>query len=130
MDHEAVPVTAEGTVSPDRAILQFLTPPPVMLVEAPRISFKVVADGRAETKEDPMSQSEETLLDVEGMSCPSCIRHIKEALDEVEGVSAVDVRLAEGRVVVKHDAQSASVAQLVDALRDAGYESAPSKAAK
>lgn len=76
-----------------------------------------------------MSQNEETLLDVEGMSCPSCIRHIKEALDEVEGVKAVDVRLAEGRVVVKHDAQSASIGQLVEALRDAGYESAPSKAA-
>lgn len=68
---------------------------------------------------------EETRLDVQGMSCPSCIRHIKEALADVEGVSAVDVRLADGQVVVKHDSESALVGTLIEALRDAGYESSP-----
>jgi copper chaperone CopZ len=67
----------------------------------------------------------ETVLDVQGMSCPSCIRHIREALNDVEGVSAVDVRLADGWVMVKHDLESSSVGQLVEALRDAGYESSP-----
>jgi copper chaperone len=72
-----------------------------------------------------MSNDKETLLDVQGMSCPSCIRHITEALNDVEGVCDVDVRLAEGRVMVKHEGK-AGVDGLVEALRDAGYESTPS----
>lgn len=72
-----------------------------------------------------MNANQETVLNVQGMSCPSCIRHVKEALNEVEGVSGVDVRLAAGQVKVRH-AGSANVDSLVDALRDAGYESTPS----
>ena len=76
-----------------------------------------------------MNRNEQTVLDVQGMSCPSCIRHIQEALNEVEGVSTVDVRLADGQVMVKHDPESASIGKLVEALRYAGYESSLSKAA-
>ncbi len=75
-----------------------------------------------------MNKNDETTLDVQGMSCPSCIRHIKEALQDVEGVSGVDVRLAEGKVVVRHEGAEAHVSTFVEALRDAGYESAPTRA--
>lgn len=75
-----------------------------------------------------MSSNEQTVLDVQGMSCPSCVRHIKEALCDLEGVDAVDVRLADGQVMVRH-AENASVTSLVEALRDAGYESSPSSGA-
>ena len=75
-----------------------------------------------------MSSNEQTVLDVQGMSCPSCVRHIKEALRALDGVKAVDVRLADGQVMVTH-AENASVTSLVDALRDAGYESSPSSGA-
>ncbi len=67
---------------------------------------------------------EETLLDVEGMSCPSCVRHIDHALKAVDGVTNVDVRLREGRVLVKHEGQ-VSEGALVEALDDAGYASRP-----
>jgi copper chaperone len=73
-----------------------------------------------------MSNDKQTVLEVEGMSCPSCIRHVKDALGEVEGVNEVDVRLREGRVVVKHE--GAAVDSMVQALREAGYESSPKAA--
>ncbi|WP_437505414.1 heavy-metal-associated domain-containing protein [Sorangium sp. So ce1099] len=63
----------------------------------------------------------ETILRVDGMSCPSCIRHIDSALRELGGVDKVDVRLREGTVVVRHDAASAPVDALVEAVRGAGY---------
>lgn len=72
-----------------------------------------------------MSAKEETVLDVQGMTCSSCVRHVKEALREVDGVEAVDVRLADGQVTVKH-AEEASVSSMVEALREAGYQSSPS----
>ena len=75
-----------------------------------------------------MKANQQTLLAVQGMSCPSCVRHIKEALRDVDGIDAVDVRLADGQVMVKHT-EDASVASLVEALRDAGYESSATSGA-
>jgi copper chaperone len=61
-----------------------------------------------------------TLLQVEGMTCPSCVRHIDNALREIDGVSKVDVRLREGQVVVTHE--GAATETLVEAVREAGYD--------
>jgi copper chaperone len=72
-----------------------------------------------------MKSNEETLLKVEGMSCRSCVSHIHTALRELQGVREVDVRFERGQVLVKYDAATANVGTLVEALRDAGYESAP-----
>ena len=67
-----------------------------------------------------MSKENQTLLDVEGMSCPSCVSHIKEVLRRVDGVNRVEVRFSEGRVLVGHE-DSARLQNLVGAVRDAGY---------
>jgi copper chaperone len=73
--------------------------------------------------------NKETLLDVEGMSCPSCIRHVNAALADIEGVVKVEVRLREGKVLVWHDTAAANVNILIEALREAGYDSTVSAAA-
>ena len=63
-----------------------------------------------------------TVLDVLGMSCGSCVRHVTAALAAVPGVSKVDVQLRSGTAVIEHDAE-ATTAQLIEALREPGYES-------
>lgn len=68
----------------------------------------------------------ETRLDVIGMSCPSCVRHIGGALGRLEGVAEVDVRVREGRVLVRHDG-AVEVAALIDAVKDAGYEASEAR---
>ena len=70
-----------------------------------------------------MSNERDTILEVQGMTCPSCIRHVSAALTELEGVAAVDVKLRDGLVVVKHDATRAPIDQLIAALNEAGYAS-------
>jgi copper chaperone len=65
-------------------------------------------------------KTNKTTLRVEGMSCPSCVSHVRDAL-AIEGVTAVDVRLREGTVVVAHDDRVAGH-RLVAELADAGYE--------
>ena len=70
-----------------------------------------------------MSNERDTILEVEGMTCPSCIRHVSSALEELDGVGAVDVKLRDGLVVVKHDATEAPIDQLIEALNEAGYAS-------
>lgn len=69
-----------------------------------------------------MSEKKETVLKVEGMSCPSCISHIDAALRDVEGVEGVEVQLKQGQVRVQHEA-GAGVSAFIEALRDAGYDS-------
>ncbi len=73
--------------------------------------------------------NKETLFDVMGMSCPSCIRHVNAALADLDGVEKVEVRLRDGKVLVQHDPSVANVTTLIEALREAGYESTVSAAA-
>ena len=66
----------------------------------------------------------ETVLRVDGMTCGNCVRHVDEALREIEGVEDVVVSLAEGRAQVKHGS-ACSVDAMLEALREAGYDGAP-----
>lgn len=76
-----------------------------------------------------MNKNRETILDVTGMSCPSCMRHVNDALGSLPGVAGVEVRLGDGKVVVQHEPDKAPIDNLMAALREAGYESSPSAAA-
>ncbi len=65
----------------------------------------------------------EITLPVSGMTCASCVRHVERALRKVEGVHDVSVNLATERATVSYDAATASPARMVDAIKDAGYDS-------
>lgn len=62
-----------------------------------------------------------TTLKVEGMSCAHCVSHVKEALSEIVGVTAVQVTLENGQVVVEH-ADSVTHDAMKDAIEEAGYD--------
>ena len=65
---------------------------------------------------------------VSGMSCGSCVRHIRRALDELGGVEASDVNLAAREVTVSFDPQKTGVGAIVRAIRESGYAAeAPSE---
>lgn len=67
-------------------------------------------------------KEQNTILEVEGMTCPSCIRHVSSALTELDGVGKIDVKLREGIVQVAHDGR-ATHADMIEALTNAGYVS-------
>lgn len=58
-------------------------------------------------------------LDVQGMSCNNCKKHVEEALKSVNGVEKVEVVLQEGRAMVEG---SAPVEQLIAAVQEEGYK--------
>lgn len=62
-----------------------------------------------------------TELQVEGMSCGSCVHHVDQALSELQGVRQVEVLLRDGKVIVHHDGEAVSTTDLVNALQAAGY---------
>jgi len=65
----------------------------------------------------------ETILNVDGMTCSSCVRHVEGALRNIAGISAIDVKLREGKVRVQHDPVRAPIERMIGALGQAGYES-------
>ncbi len=67
------------------------------------------------------SQNRETILEVSGMTCWSCVGHVQAALRDLDGVCEVDVRLREGKVVARHDESVALSERRLEALAEAGY---------
>ncbi|MBR7989370.1 copper-translocating P-type ATPase [Burkholderia cenocepacia] len=67
-------------------------------------------------------------LDIDGMTCASCVSRVEKALAKVPGVTRASVNLATERATV--DASNAvSAAQLVDAVKQASYGATPTATA-
>ena len=62
-----------------------------------------------------------TILNIEGMSCQNCVRHVKEALEAVPGVESAEVSLNDKTAAVEHG-DDVSIEELKTAAEDAGYE--------
>ena len=57
---------------------------------------------------------------VVGMTCDHCVLSVHEEVSEVDGIDAVVVDLASGRLQVR--GENVSDAAVSDAVADAGYE--------
>lgn len=65
----------------------------------------------------------ETELDIEGMTCASCVRRVEKALGKVPGVSLATVNYATERAHVVHE--GVPVSALSEAVEHAGYAARP-----
>ncbi len=57
-------------------------------------------------------------LKIEGMTCNHCVKHVLEALWEVNGVIKAEVSLESGSAVVRGEVAPGA---LLKAIEDAGY---------
>ncbi|MBV8624469.1 MAG: heavy metal translocating P-type ATPase, partial [Herbaspirillum sp.] len=67
------------------------------------------------------SAAGEISLDIEGMSCASCVTRVEKALKKVPGVTEVSVNLATERASITTQ-DAASAAALIAAIEKAGYQ--------
>ncbi|WP_436925324.1 heavy metal translocating P-type ATPase [Halosimplex amylolyticum] len=72
----------------------------------------------------PGGQSEELTarLSVPEMDCPSCAGKVDKSLGRIDGVVETDLRPTTGTATVTYDAERASRADVVAAVKGAGYE--------
>ncbi|KUZ09418.1 copper-transporting ATPase [Burkholderia diffusa] len=63
-------------------------------------------------------------LDIDGMTCASCVSRVERALAKVPGVTRASVNLATERATIDA-APDVSASQLADAVRQAGYGATP-----
>jgi Cu+-exporting ATPase len=75
-------------------------------------------------KEVPMRTSNDLGLSIDGMSCGHCVASVKRALATVAGVSDATVSIGAARLVIGADAPEKVAAEVIRAIRDAGYDAA------
>jgi P-type Cu+ transporter len=75
----------------------------------------------------PLAEAPSIELDIQGMTCASCVARVEKALARVPGVTAATVNLATERASVRAPAPltPVEVDRLVKAVVDAGYEARP-----
>lgn len=74
----------------------------------------------------PQSNSAATELQVEGMTCANCARHVTEAIQGVPGVARVEVSLQTGRALVHwRSGSGVQTGAVLEALKKEGYPSKP-----
>ncbi|XP_070553751.1 copper-transporting ATPase 2-like isoform X2 [Ptychodera flava] len=62
-----------------------------------------------------------TVIDIQGMTCNSCVKTIENKLSETPGVISVKVLLEENNGTVRHDAEIIKTDQIVEAIDDMGF---------
>ena len=62
-----------------------------------------------------------TTLDVRGMTCNNCVKHVQKALAKVPGLGAVHVDLPTGIVEFEYDPAAVSLTEVTASLETAGY---------
>jgi Cu+-exporting ATPase len=75
------------------------------------------------------SSSSICTLDIGGMTCASCVRHVEKALSRIDGVRSAEVNLATEAATVSFDPQTAGLSELTAAVAAAGYTATPRHAA-
>ena len=58
------------------------------------------------------SSSSTCTLDIGGMTCASCVRHVEKALSRIDGVDSAEVNLATEAATVSFDPQTAGLSEL------------------
>jgi len=65
---------------------------------------------------------ETTTIPVGGMSCQKCVASLTGVLSKLPGVAKADVVLEPGQATVTYDPAQVAVAQLREAVEDAGFD--------
>lgn len=59
---------------------------------------------------------------VSGMSCGHCVKHVKNAVEELDGVKRCDVDLNSATMCVGYEEDKVSFEDMKAAVEEAGYE--------
>lgn len=59
------------------------------------------------------------IIKIDGMGCQKCVAHVKEALENLDGVDLLEVKIGEASVDIPEEYD---FKKIVEALDDAGYE--------
>jgi len=59
---------------------------------------------------------------VKGMNCSHCENAVKQAVEQLSGVSHIDAHLDSGRVKVSYNQEEITLEEICDVIEHQGYE--------
>lgn len=62
---------------------------------------------------------------INGLNCEHCVARVEKAVSELPGVQKVKVHLKRANGVVKFDESQVTTADIVQKVKDTGYEASP-----
>lgn len=65
---------------------------------------------------------QQVTLNVQGMSCGSCVKKIEGNVGKLNGIESVKVQLSEGKVDVTFNESIVNLKVIKGAIKDSGYE--------
>jgi Cu+-exporting ATPase len=71
------------------------------------------------------AHNHEVLLNIEGMTCASCVARVEKALEKVPGVRQARANLAMNQARVDFEKEPAGLEPLLAAVKQAGYQATP-----
>src|SRR4051794_7668596 len=77
----------------------------------------------------PSTQQRDVTLSVQGMTCAACQARVQNALRKTEGVADAQVNLLLNNAAIRFDPRVVTAEQLVERVRDTGYDAELPKAA-
>ena len=72
----------------------------------------------------PEGGDERVDLPITGMTCAACANRIEKSLNKTPGVRKAGVNYATGRDTVEYDPEATGLRQLIDRVKDIGYDTA------
>ena len=69
----------------------------------------------------PMNGCQTATIDIDGMTCISCVRSIEACLSDVEGIKASNVSLSDNCALLVIDSSVVTVEQICDAVNSCGF---------
>ena len=61
-------------------------------------------------------------LNIDGMTCAGCVKSVTKVLNDLDGVHSATVSLENKNAQVEFDEGKIQIAQLVEAVEDAGFD--------
>ena len=61
---------------------------------------------------------------VADMHCPACVMRLETLEDEIPGIQRITASYRKQQMVVEYDESRVTPAQIIEAVREAGYEAA------
>lgn len=68
-----------------------------------------------------------TILRSDELNCPSCVNNIESNLNAIEGIQKAKVHFNTGRIEVEYDTGLVTDQDLIEAVRESGYEATVSQ---
>lgn len=59
---------------------------------------------------------------VTGMTCNHCVASVEKGVNSLSGIEKIKVNLKKGKATIKYDETNVSSEQIVDKIKEAGYE--------